>query len=354
MVLRTPLDLVFRDVFFELSDFVAPATVQIKLEGFHVTGSIKIKTAISLIQDLEERGLAHPGETTIVESSSGSLGLALSLVCKIRGYRFVCVTDPNVSKANLLGIRAYGGEVVMATERDANGGFLGRRIAKVKQLITNDPRCVWVNQYANSANKLAHYRETAEEILNAFPNVDWLFVGTGTTGTFMGCAERVRERSPRTKIVAVEPKGSVTFGGAPAGPRHIPGIGTSEKPELADSSLADEIMYVDEPSTIRTCRAMASRYGLLVGGSTGAVLAAVRCKHHRFRSEDIIVVVSPDLGDKYLESIYDDEWVKARYGDIFGEQATTPLQDPGDHSSLSQGAAAEQIGPELEQSAPAK
>ncbi len=102
--------------------------VFLKLEGFNVTGSIKIKTAIELVEDLERRGVARPNETVLVESSSGNLGLALSLVCAIKGYEFICVTDPNANRSAIRGIELYGGKVIVVEERDPANGYLGSRL----------------------------------------------------------------------------------------------------------------------------------------------------------------------------------------------------------------------------------
>ena len=312
MILRSPLDLRFPDLFFALDGFVN-ASLYLKLEGFHLTGSIKIKTALFLMDDLEASGRGRPVTTTIVESSSGNLGAALSAICKIRGYRFLCVTDPNVSPANLQAIRAYGGEIVTVTAPDANGGYLQTRLNKVQEIVSRIPGAVWLNQYANPAAMRAHAETTAREILQEFPKLDWLFVGTGTTGTFMGCAQHLRAHSPHTIVAAVEPEGSVTFGGT-AGRRHIPGLGTSRVPELADPSFARRVIYIDETTTIRTCREILQRYGLLIGGSTGTVLAGVRAAQDDFKPGDVVVAISPDMGDKYLDTIYDDAWVGKHVG----------------------------------------
>ena len=120
---------------------------------------------------------------------------------------------------------------------------------KIDQILQSDPNAVWLNQYANIANKNVHAEQTANEIAREFDKVDWVFVGTGTTGTLAGISERLRQEFPRIKIVAVEPVGSVTFGGAP-GKRNIPGIGTSVRPKLADLANPDRIVAVNEEKTV--------------------------------------------------------------------------------------------------------
>lgn len=316
MIADSPLDFIFRELFYRLPAYAGAADVYLKMEGFSVSGSIKVKTAMGLVEDLERRGAARPGRTTIVESSSGNLGIALSIVCGIKGYRFVCVTDPDTTGANVRGMRAYGAEVIVVDRRDENGGYLGTRFARIREILAADPDAVWLDQSANPANKAVHARETAEEILAAFPAPDWLFLATGTTGTFVGCAETMRLRSPRTRIVAVEPEGSVTFEGSKAARRNIPGIGSSRRPGLVRPELADAVLHIDEASTVRTCRDFVRHHHLLIGGSTGSVLAGVRRMSHRFRPGETVVAISPDLGDKYLDSVYDDAWVAERIGPV--------------------------------------
>jgi cysteine synthase A len=310
MIVESPLDLIFPDLFYRLRSFAGAHDVFLKLEGFNVTGSIKIKTAIGLIDDLERRGVARPGKTVIVESSSGNLGLALSLVCAIKGYQFICVTDPNANRSTKKGMQLYGARVIVVKERDPAGGFLGSRLRRIERILQSEPNAIWLNQYANIANKNVHAEQTANEIAREFEKVDWVFVGAGTTGTLAGICERLRQVFPAVKIVAVDPAGSVTFGGAPA-KRNIPGIGTSVRPKLAELANPDRVVAVTEETTIETCLSFVRDYHLLVGGSTGTVLAAVQRLAPEFLPGDTIVAISPDLGEKYLDTIYDSAWVRA-------------------------------------------
>jgi cysteine synthase len=202
----------------------------------------------------------------------------------------------------------YGAKVVVAKERDAAGGYLGSRLKKINQILRSNPNAVWLNQYANVANKNVHAEQTANEIAREFDRVDWVFVGTGTTGTLGGISERLRQKYPNIKVVAVEPVGSVTFGGV-SGKRNIPGIGTSVRPALADIAKPDRVVAVTEERTVEACLSFVRDYHLLVGGSTGTVLAAVRQLAPKFRRGETIVAVSADLGEKYLDTIYDPTWV---------------------------------------------
>src|SRR6516225_8723185 len=309
MIIESPLQLIFRDLFYRLPAFAGSYDVFLKLEGFNITGSIKIKTAIGLVENLEQRGMARPNETVLVESSSGNLGLALSLVCAIKGYKFICVTDPNANRTTIRGIELYGAKVVVVEDRDPAGGYLESRLKKIDQILQSDPNAVWLNQYANIANKNVHAEQTANEIAREFDKVDWVFVGTGTTGTLVGISEGLRQEFPRIKVAAVEPAGSVTFGGSP-GKRNIPGIGTSMRPKLADLSNPDRIIEIDEATTVDACLSFVRDYHLLVGGSTGTVLAAVQQLASEFAPGDTVVAISADLGDKYLDTVYNPAWVQ--------------------------------------------
>lgn len=309
MIIESPLEIVFRDLFYRLRGFADGTDVFLKLEGFNVTGSIKLKAAIGLIDDLERRGLAKPHETVIIESSSGNLGIALSMVCAIKGYRFICVTDSNATRANIRGMQLYGAEVIVVNERDSAGGFLESRFRIINRLLETEPNSIWLNQYDNVANQQVHYHQTGNEIASQFEQVDWIFIGAGTTGTLGGVSKRLREVFPNIQVIAVEPVGSVTFGGK-AGKRNIPGIGTSVRPKIADLAHPDHVIAIEETKTVEACLSFVRDYNLLVGGSTGTVLAAIKEMAPQIAPGDTVVAISADLGEKYMDTVYDPDWVE--------------------------------------------
>lgn len=325
------------------SDFVRLTglgeNLYLKLESLNPAGSIKLKTALGLVDDLQSRGLVRE-DTILIESSSGNLGVALSMVCAERGLRFTCVVDPNSSPHNVKTMRAYGTDVVMVDQVDANGGYLGTRIAHIRALLASDPRYVWLNQYENPANPRVHAATTAASVAGAFPRLDYLFVGAGTTGTLMGCMQYFRRNRPETRIVAVDTLGSVTFGMAP-GKRYIPGLGTSQRPPIFDPEGVHALELVPEAQTVAMCRHLA-RKGLLVGGSTGTVLAAAYAWRDRLPPGAVAVALSPDWGERYLDTIYDDAWVRQRFdGAVLtdglavidrGERATTVFTGGAQHA----------------------
>ncbi|MCX4744343.1 2,3-diaminopropionate biosynthesis protein SbnA [Kitasatospora sp. NBC_01287] len=316
MIYQHTYDMVTDDIFLRLPELAPGADVFLKIEGLNPAGSVKLKTALSLIEDAEHRGLLAPG-TRIIESSSGNLGIALSSICATKGYPFTCVVDPNTSTTSADHMRALGTEVVVVENLDANGGFLASRIAYIQQRTAADPGMLWLNQYANQANPRAHYEQTGRSMLKELQQIDYLFVGAGSTGTFVGCAQYLREYSPDTRIVAVDAVGSVIFGSR-AGQRYLPGLGASRRPELCRPELADEVVLVAEPDAIRECRRLARDHGLLAGGSTGSVLAAIRHYAAGFPPGSRIAAVSPDLGERYLKTVYNDGWVAERFGALAG------------------------------------
>ncbi|MGR7890009.1 2,3-diaminopropionate biosynthesis protein SbnA [Klebsiella aerogenes] len=302
-------DIVHDQVFLSVKD-VGP-DFYLKMESLNPAGSIKLKTAIGLVDDLQQRGLIN-AETILIESSSGNLGVALAMICAERGLKFTCVVDPNIADHNLQVMKCYGAEVVMIRQPDKNGGFLGSRINYIRSKLAEDPRYIWLNQYENQANPQVHAARTAHSVGRQFAHVDYLFVGAGTTGTLMGCVDHFQKYHPETKIIAVDSVGSVTFG-TPAGRRYIPGLGTSQIPPIFQQKGIHALEMVDESATVAMCRYLARHHGMLVGGSTGTVIAGLYHWRERIPQGAVVVALSPDWGERYLDTVYDDGWVAERY-----------------------------------------
>jgi 2,3-diaminopropionate biosynthesis protein SbnA len=286
----------------------------LKCEAFNFAGSVKLKAAIAMVEGAEEAGVLKPG-SALVESSSGNLGVALSMIAASKGYDFVCVTDSHCNEATRRNMEALGAQVHTITHAlsDSDGGMLGARISYVKTLCASDDRFVWLNQYANPLNSDSHFRRTGPAIATSFPELDVLFVGAGTTGTLMGCARYMREWERPVHVVAIDVAGSVTFG-KEAGKRIIPGLGTAVRPPQLDESFVDEVVFVDEPDTIRACYELA-KHGFLFGGSTGTVVhAAVKWLKENKADGRTAVAIAPDLGERYTRTIYSDEWVMEHFG----------------------------------------
>jgi N-(2-amino-2-carboxyethyl)-L-glutamate synthase len=289
----------------------------LKCEGFNFAGSVKLKAANEMVEAAEREGRLRPG-SFLVESSSGNLGVALSMIAASKGYTFLCVTDSRCNLPTRLLMEALGARVHIITEPDPVSGLLGARMNYIEQLCAADDRYVWLNQYTNPDAWKAHYRTTAPAIAREFPDLDVLFVGAGTTGTLMGCARWFKQHRPWVRIVAVDAAGSVSFGGAPAR-RMLPGLGMAVRPPQLDESFVDEVVHVEEADTIRACHTMARR-GFLFGGSTGTVVSGATAWLAAHDGEDLTAVaLSPDMGERYLETIYQSNWV----ADLYGEDVLT-------------------------------
>ncbi|HEY1974694.1 MAG TPA: 2,3-diaminopropionate biosynthesis protein SbnA [Pseudonocardia sp.] len=309
-VISAPLHFNEEELYVDLGS-IFEQSLFLKCEGFNFAGSIKLKAATAMVEAAERAGTLRP-DSVLVESSSGNLGVALSMTAASKGYQFLCVTDSRCNLANQRLIEAFGGQVQVITQPAQVGGLLGARIDYVRALCDADPRYVWLNQYNNPENWRAHYRTTAPAIARQFPQLDVLFIGAGTTGTLMGCARYFRDWRIPTRIVAIDAAGSVTFGGPP-GPRLIPGLGTSVRPPLLDESYVDEVVQVGELDTVRICHRLA-RHGFLFGGSTGTVVSGATRWLAEHDPSLIGVAIAPDLGEHYLDTIYQPAWLH----DVFG------------------------------------
>jgi len=312
------------ELFVDLEPIVGQSLF-LKCEGFNFAGSIKLKAASEMVEAACRDGVLRP-DSVLVESSSGNLGVALSMIAASKGYRFVCVTDSRCNLSTRLLMEALGSEVHIITEPHPAGGFLGARLEYVRALCASDDRYVWLNQYTNQGNWQAHYRTTAPAIARQFPQLDVLFIGAGTTGTLMGCARWFRQWHRPVRIVAVDSYGSVIFGGRP-GRRMIPGLGMTVRPPLLDDAYVDDVVRVEEADTIRACHRLARR-GFLFGGSTGTVVSGATDWLERHDASGLTAVaIAPDLGERYLDTVYQTNWIEAIYGkDVLSSDFDVPVQ----------------------------
>jgi 2,3-diaminopropionate biosynthesis protein SbnA len=311
-VISAPQEFNADELYVDLRSIV-DRRLYLKCEGLNFAGSVKLKAANEMVAAAEREGVLTPA-SVLVESSSGNLGVAVSMLAASKGYRFLCVTDSRCNLSTRRLMEALGADVHVITEPHPVTGFLGARLDYVRALCATDERYVWLDQYHNPNNWKAHYRTTAPAIASTFPELDVLFVGAGTTGTLMGCARYFRAWRRPVRVVAVDTVGSVTFGGA-AGRRMIPGLGMSVRPPLLDPSLIDDVVLVEEADTVRSCHRLARR-GFLFGGSTGTVVSgALEWLSRPDHTGLTAVAISPDLGERYLETIYQPSWVEESYGE---------------------------------------
>ncbi|MBE8520677.1 pyridoxal-phosphate dependent enzyme [Amycolatopsis sp. H6(2020)] len=297
-VITRPEEFDVTDLYVDLSHIVG-RQVLMKCEGFNFARSSKLKPALEMVTLAERAGVLRPG-STIVETSSGNLGVALSLVAASRGYRFVCVTDPRSTLLTRQLMQNLGTEVLVAPDPAA-----GLRL--VRRLCAENDGYTWLDQYVNAGNWMAHFRSTGPDILRTVPDLDVLFVGVGSAGTLTGCARYLRQVRPQVRIVAVE-----CVGPGPRAARRSTAVRTNVRFPVIDMSLVDDLVRVDEAAAIRACRRLALS-GFLLGGGSGMVLAGA-LDWLEENDAATAVVISPDLGDRYLDTIYQDQWVTDNYG----------------------------------------
>jgi cysteine synthase A len=282
--------------------------VYAKLELLNPGGSVKDRPARYILERGIRDGTIAPG-ATIVESSSGNFGIALAMAARIFELEFVCVVDPRIAPLNLRILRQLGARVEMVTKPDAFGGYLHTRIERVQELCAEIPGAYWIDQYANELNAQCHYDGIGSEIVEALGmRVDVFVAAVSTTATLLGASRRLRDAWPDVHVVAVDAAGSVIFGG-PSGRRDLPGIGSSRRPELLVDEEVDEVIYVDDYEAARGCRELLRGEGILAGGSSGAVIAAVQRIVPTLPRDARVVTILPDRGERYMDMVYDDDWV---------------------------------------------
>ena len=292
-----------------------PMRVFGKVEGFNPGGSIKDRSALNLIWANLRSGRLVPGRSIVVESSSGNLAIGLAQVCRYFGLKFVGVVDPRTSREKLAVLRAFGAVIdCVDTVDSVTGEYLSARIRRVKEIIDSTPDAFWPNQYANELNSLAHER-TMHEITTALDGrVDYLFCATSSGGTLRGCASYVRSHDTGTQVIAVDAEGSGIFRPATPVRRLIPGHGAAHRPPLLDGLSPDRVIYVSDADCVAGCRALVEREALLTGGSSGGVVAAADRIRTELPADSVVVLVFPDRGEGYLDTIYSDDWLAETFG----------------------------------------
>ena len=269
----------------------------LKLERFNPGGSIKDRTALSMIEDAEKRGVLQPGGT-IIEPTSGNTGVGLAWIGKLKGYR-VILTMPetmSVERRNLL--TTYGAELVLTPGAEGMKGA----IAKAEAMQRETPNSIILGQFVNPANPAVHYATTGQEIWeDTNGQVDVFIAGVGTGGTVSGVGRALKEKNMLVEVIAVEPASSPVLSGGKAGAHKIQGIGAGFVPETYQAGFVDRVMTITNEDAMEAARALAKEQGLLVGISSGAAYAAAcRLMQQPDYKDKTIVVLLPDTGERYL------------------------------------------------------
>ncbi|MGH9939157.1 MAG: 2,3-diaminopropionate biosynthesis protein SbnA [Blastocatellia bacterium] len=295
-----------RDIHFQL---------YAKLELFNPGGSAKDRPAVNIIRRALEAGKIQAG-MTVIESSSGNMGIGLAQACAYLGLRFICVVDPKTTAQNIRLLKAYGAIVDMVQKpHPITGEYLQARIERVKELLFSIENSFWPDQYSNFFNPCAHHQTMSEVVNDLGRDIDYLFCATSTCGTIRGCSEYIRRHALRTKIIAVDAVGSVIFGGMKSD-RLIPGHGAAVRPPLYQPGLADECIHVSDLDCVVGCRRLMRQEAIMAGGSSGATLIAVERMAPRIPKGANCVVIFPDRGERYLDTIYSDTWVTEHFSEV--------------------------------------
>ncbi|WP_201774075.1 pyridoxal-phosphate dependent enzyme [Demequina oxidasica] len=302
------------------------ARLHAKLDQLQISGSTKERTAQFLLDALERSGALVPG-ATVVESTSGNLGMALARQCTQRGYTFVAVVDERANVAAVKTMAAFGARVDMVAT-PADGNRLRARVQRVEQLLTDVPGAVTTNQYGNTANPSAHAHTTMPELVASLGGPpDHLYVAMSTTGTLLGCQQAIERAGWATRLVGVDAEGSALFGGA-LRERKLPGLGAGFATNLSQQARPDAIHRISEADMVRGCRLLARREGLLAGASTGAIVAAIGYDLPSLVPGTSVAMLVHDGGGAYLPTVYDDEWVRAEIADAEEAIGVTDAPNP--------------------------
>ncbi len=277
------------------------AAVYVKLEYFNPSRSVKDRAAYYMLEDAERRGLIKEG-TTIIEPTSGNTGIGLAMNAAAKGYPLIIVMPDNSTKERIQLLEAYGAEVVLTPAEEKMPGC----IRKAEEIARNIPKAFIPMQFENEANPEIHRQTTGLEIIRAFRHCEEqlraLVSPAGTGGTITGTGERLKEYDENISVHVVEPAGSPVLSGGKPGPHKLVGTSPGFIPKILNTSIYDEIIRIEDEEAYETVHRLASREGLLLGPSSGASVYAGLQVAKSLTSNEAVVCIAPDSGERYLSS----------------------------------------------------
>jgi len=302
------VDLVGRTPLVRLNRVCAGVAPQIvaKLESANPGNSVKDRIGLAMIEAAERSGQLVPGESVIVEPTSGNTGIALAFVAAVKGYRCILTMPESMSPERRAVLRAFGAKLILT---DPAKGMPGA-IEAASGIVAETPGAFMPQQFENPANPEIHRRTTAEEIWSDTDGqVDALVSGVGTGGTITGVSQALKERKPGFRAIAVEPAASPVLSGGAPGKHVIQGIGAGFVPDVLDQGVVDAVVTVDNEAALHMARRLASEEGLLCGISSGAaVQAAVEYASGEGRDLGMLVVIIPSYGERYIQTMLFDPY----------------------------------------------
>jgi cystathionine beta-synthase len=296
-----------------------PATILAKIETTNPGNSIKDRMALKMIEDAEKIGLLKPGGT-IIEGTSGNTGMGLAIAAVIKGYKCIFTSTDKQSKEKFDALRAFGAEVIVCpTNVDPEDP---RSYYSVSSRLEREVPNSWKpNQYDNLSNSQAHYEQTAPEIwAQTEGKITHLVAGVGTGGTISGIAKYLKEKNPDIKIIGIDTYGSVfkkyketgIFDKDEIYPYITEGIGEDFLPQNVDFSLIDHFEKVTDKDAALMTREVALKEGIFAGNSTGSAVAGVLQLKDMFKAGDVVVIIFPDHGSRYMAKMYNEDWLRER------------------------------------------